>query len=75
MPSRCNRVGVAMGGFEVWELHAVTDVMCTSRVISLREELPPRTGALIERAADQRPREPGRPRQGPRVRAGCPLHE
>jgi hypothetical protein len=58
MLSRCNRVGVAMGGFEVGELLAVTDVVRASRVISLGEELPPRTGALIERAADQRPGSP-----------------
>ncbi|WP_345351653.1 Lrp/AsnC family transcriptional regulator [Actinoallomurus liliacearum] len=36
------------------ELLAVPDVVRTSTVISLREELPVRTRALIERAADQR---------------------
>ncbi|MGP4083679.1 Lrp/AsnC ligand binding domain-containing protein [Streptomyces sp. KR55] len=57
------------------ELLAVPDVVRTSTVISLREELPPRTRALIERAADQWLREGGRPSQGPRVRVGSPLHE
>ncbi len=67
------------------ELLDVPGVVRTSTVISLREELPPRTRALIERAAE-RGGEPGRPRRNPseaarpvraatRAHAEVPLHE
>ncbi|MFB7504149.1 Lrp/AsnC family transcriptional regulator [Streptomyces broussonetiae] len=45
------------------EFIAVPGVVRTSTVISLREELPPRTRALIEQAAAQRPPQTVRPRR------------
>jgi DNA-binding Lrp family transcriptional regulator len=67
------------------ELLEVPGVVRTSTVVSLREELPPRTRALIERAAE-RGGGPGGPRRNPpdaarpvrettRARAEIPLHE
>ncbi|MFH8625929.1 thiamine pyrophosphate-binding protein [Streptomyces vietnamensis] len=47
------------------ELLTVPDVVRISTVVSLREEVPPRSRALIERAAAQRPR----------PRAGIPIRE
>lgn len=46
------------------ELLAVPDVVRISTVVSLREELPPRTRALIERAAAERPPQAARPVRG-----------
>ncbi|MGW0514648.1 AsnC family transcriptional regulator [Streptomyces olivaceoviridis] len=67
------------------ELLDVPGVVRTSTVVSLREELPPRTRALTERAAD-RGGEAGRSRRNPpdaarpvreatRAPAEIPLHE
>ncbi len=67
------------------ELLDLPGVVRTSTVVSLREELPPRTRALIERAAQQGggPARPRRntsdaaraPRETTRAPADVPLHE